>query len=109
MESGDHNGAHRAADAVRKAVDPDRLLEGENPDTDLAEDARHWMEVYSELVQFKEKVVATAHSSLDGVKPEVVKEAQGTDLALLAEERSRLRRRLSYWENRFTELQAQQN
>lgn len=97
-----------AAEAgVNKAVDPDRLLDGEDPDTEFAEDALHWVQVYSELVQFKERVVQTAHSSLDGARTEVVAEVRDTDLAVLAAERLRLRRRLSYWEERYAELLAQ--
>ena len=46
--------------AAQKSVDPDRLIEGEDPGTRYVEDAAHWITVYSELVLFKERLVDSA-------------------------------------------------
>jgi hypothetical protein len=87
------------------AVDGDRLLDGENPETAFVDDARHWMQVYGELVRFKEDVMSSLHERLGAVeKPEAVAEVADTDLETLRAERKRLRRRLEFWESRYTDL-----
>ena len=43
-------GDDQAEEAADKAVDPDRLLEGEDPSTTYLDDATHWVTVYSELL-----------------------------------------------------------
>jgi len=93
--------------AAQAAVDPDRLLEGEDPDTPHPEEARHWIEAYTELLTFKERAVATAHQSLAEM-PEVgiLLEATRTDFVVLEAERDRLRRRLEFWKRRHLDLTA---
>jgi hypothetical protein len=91
--------------AASEAVDPDRLLEGEDPETPHPEEASHWVEVYSELITFKERAVATAHQNLAKM-PEVDArvETSRTDLAVLEAERDRIRRRLDFWKQRHLDL-----
>ena len=91
--------------AAGEAVDPDRLLEGEDPETRHPEEANHWIEVYTELLTFKERAVATAHQSVAQM-PEVDArvEATRTDMAVLEAERDRIRRRLDFWKRRHLEL-----
>ena len=91
--------------AAGEAVDPDRLLEGEDPETPHAEEASHWVEVYSELMTFKDRAVATAHRNL-GQMPEADArvETTRTDLAVLEAERDRIRRRLEFWKRRHLDL-----
>lgn len=91
--------------AAREAVDPDRLLEGEDPETPHQEEASHWIETYTELLTFKERAVATAHHGLaDMPLKDARVEAVRTDLAVLEAERDRLRRRLDFWKRRHLEL-----
>jgi hypothetical protein len=88
-----------------QAVDPDRLLPGENPDTPHLEDAAHWVTVYSELVLFKERLLDTAQLGLTQLTASVARaEAAGTDLVVLSAERDRLRSRLDFWKRRQREL-----
>src|SRR5207244_8007121 len=49
--------------AAGEAVDPDRLLEGEDPETRHPEEANHWIEDYIELLPVKARAVATAAHS----------------------------------------------
>ncbi len=89
--------------AVRHAGDPDRLLPNENPQTGLAEDARHWRIVYRELLNFKQGLLSVADRGL----AEIEQEHNVTDttaLALLRAQNDRLRRRLEFWERRHQEL-----
>ena len=91
--------------AAGEAVDPDRLLEGEDPETRQPEEANHWIEVYTELLTFKERAVATANQDVAQM-PEVDArvEATQTDLAVLEAERDRIRRRLDFWKRRHLDL-----
>ena len=90
-------------EAVRHAGDPDRLLPNENPQSGLAEDARHWRIVYRELLTFKQGLLDVADRGL----AEIAQEHHVTDtttLALLRAQNDRLRRRLEFWERRHQEL-----
>ncbi len=91
--------------ASAKAVDPDRLLDGEDPSTRYVEDTAHWITVYSELVLFKERLVDTATEALRNMTEMLARdEVSSTDLVVLTAERDRLRRRLDYWKERQREL-----
>jgi hypothetical protein len=91
--------------AASRAVDPDRLLDGEDPETRYIEDTAHWITVYSELVLFKERLVDSASDALRNMtEPHARDEVGKTDLLVLTAERDRLRRRLDYWKERQREL-----
>ena len=91
--------------ASAHAVDPDRLLDGEDPTTRYVEDAAHWITVYSELLLFKERLVDTADEALRNMTELLARdEVSSTDLVVLTAERDRLRRRLEYWKERQREL-----
>jgi hypothetical protein len=91
--------------AAEQAVDPDRLLEGEDPETRYVEDAAHWITVYSELVLFKERLVDSAGQALTNMTETQARDEVGkTDLMVLTAERDRLRRRLDYWKERQRDL-----
>ena len=90
--------------AASAAVDPDRLLEGENPDTEHVEDARRWLAVYSELLAYKEGVMSRTLRALDELARESAEEIEQTDLPVLAEELERFRRRLHFWQQRVREM-----
>jgi DNA-binding response OmpR family regulator len=91
-------------DAAIAAIDQERLIEGENPETTHVEDARRWLVVYSELLAFKESVLARTNSAVVGLHPESGQEIRNTDLAVLESERARFRLRLEYWRRRVREL-----
>ena len=86
------------------AVDPERLLEGENPATEHVEDARRWLAVYSELLAYKEGVLTRTLRAVRQLAPESAGEIEQTDLPVLAEERDRFRRRLHFWQRRVREM-----
>jgi len=92
-------------EAVRHAGDPDRLLPNENPQTNLAEDARHWRRVYRELLDFKESLLSVADRGLAEIEQEL-KVTDTTAVAVLRAQNERLRRRLGFWEGRHRELSA---
>jgi hypothetical protein len=93
--------------AALRSVDPDRLLEGEDPRTKYVEDAAHWITVYSELVLFKERLVDSAGEALRNMtETQARDEVSKTDLMVLTAERDRLKRRLDFWKERQRDLSS---
>jgi hypothetical protein len=88
-----------------KVRDPNRLLEGEDPDSTHVDDATHWIAVYGELLGFKEKVVEAAASSATQLPKDAQPEA-GADLTILEAERQRLERRYQFWNARLAQLRS---
>jgi hypothetical protein len=101
-----NRGNLRKRRAVANAMAEERLLEGEDPDSPYLEDAQHWAAVYGELLSFKEDLLSTARQRLARMSEgSAKKEVTGTDLQLLEAERDRLRRRLSFWEERTRKIE----
>lgn len=88
----------------RAVTDPDRLIEGEDPTTSHAVDARHWLVVYTELVAYKESVLLRTRQAAEVLAVESAKEIIATDLPLLERERDRFLFRLDFWRRRVQEL-----
>ena len=79
-------------------TDPDRLLPGEQTSVtsgDL-EDVRHWVTVYAELVEFKDRLLREVDDQRARVRDEGRDELANDEL-LLRREAARLKRRLKYW------------
>jgi DNA-binding response OmpR family regulator len=91
-------------EAAGAAVDPERLIEGEDPETTHVEDARRWVVVYCELLAYKESLLARTHRAARGLHPESGQEIRRTDIVVLESERDRFRRHLEYWRRRLSDL-----
>lgn len=78
------------------------LIDGEDPGTMRAADARRWIEIYSRLIEFKdellERVRAQTRENGDGVGDLQV------DERVVLVELTRLRGRLGFWQRRHAEL-----
>lgn len=84
---------------LKRIVDFNRLLEGENRDNFDADDVRHWSAVYTDLVRFKEELLRQTREHINAV-PETKNELGGVDIPFLEAELQRLRRGLEFWESR---------
>ena len=93
-----------AREAAAKSVDPDRLLDGEDPDTTYLDDALHWVAVYTELLSVKRDLVTTSEDRLESMQAESRREVASTDLVVLDSEMKRFSRRLEFWRQRCVEL-----
>ena len=94
----------QAAEIAREQVDPNRLLEGEDPSTEFIEDARHWLEVYEELIRFKGALIDKFEDRVQRFdKAEPLIEAAG-DGALLELELQRFTKRAAFWRERLEAL-----
>jgi DNA-binding response OmpR family regulator len=95
---------NHSQDAALAAVAEDRLLEGEDPATAHSEDARRWMSTYTELLAFKEGLLARTRRAVEQLGRESAREIANTDVSILIEERDRFRRRLEFWRRRVRDL-----
>jgi hypothetical protein len=86
-------------DFMKRIIDFDRLLEGENRDNFDADDVRHWRAVYNDLVRFKEGLLGQTRQLIEQV-PDTKKELAGVDIPFLEAEMKRLRRGLTFWQSR---------
>ena len=81
---------------------PDRLLPGESSSLGSgdADDVRHWVKVYAELVNFKDKLLEELEVQGRRVSDEGRDEVKA-DEELLRPEAARLHRRLEFWRSRL--------
>jgi hypothetical protein len=95
-----------ARSAALDAVEPERLLEGEDEDTAYVDDAVHWTKVYTELLDFKRSLLTLAEQRVPSMDDDAGLEVKETDLKVLKAEASRFERRLEVWQGRIRELEA---
>jgi hypothetical protein len=86
-------------DFMKRIIDFNRLLDGENRDSYHADDVGHWRAVYTDLVRFKEDLLGQTREHLQQV-PETKRELAGIDIPFLEAELQRLRRGLDFWKSR---------
>jgi hypothetical protein len=98
-------GRQEARDAALDAVEPERLLEGEDEHTAFVDDAVHWTKVYKELLDFKRSLLTLAEQRVPAMDDDAVSEVEGTDLKVLQAEAARFERRLGFWQERVSELE----
>ncbi len=90
--------------AAQQGADPDRLLDGEDPETLQVHDADHWIRVYRDLLEFKHRLLASAHEMVAGMDLAARREVGQTDLVAMDAEASKFQRRLEYWKAHRAEL-----
>jgi DNA-binding response OmpR family regulator len=83
---------------------PDRLIQGEDPTTRHAPDARHWLNIYAELVAFHEDLLQRFRAEAAQLRGIERRQLEAGELALVRAEIERLRERLHFWEHRCLEL-----
>jgi hypothetical protein len=94
-----------AAGAAWEGADLERPIQGENPESDSLEDARRWVSVYSHLVKLEQELMDLMASMITNMPGEAQREAEQTNLPVLASQVERFRHRLSYWSKRRAELE----
>ncbi len=98
--------AQEAAELAGQQADPERLMEGEEPETEDIEDARHWLNVYRELHAFKLDLLTKLRSRVQTMtKEDALNEAQA-DERLLELELQRFQNRERFWRDRIAELEG---
>ena len=84
-----------------------RPLEGEDITTNRWEDARHWMSIYSDLLEFKRGILGRMQRDLSGLHPTAQK-AAAVDLQIIEGQMHGYQERLDLWFARIWELQGLQ-
>jgi len=95
-----HEAPNREEELVRKAVEQSRLMEGEDSASREPNDVMHWVNVYTELVGFKSRMLAEMTASLPGMAEEAVSEVGEVDIALVERMQGRYQERLRFWKER---------
>lgn len=102
--SGEAPAPGEAADAALEAVEPERLLPGEDEGSVHPDDAVHWTKVYSELLSFKRSLLTVAEERITSMYDAARTEVEETDLKILRAEAQRLERRFEFWRARAASL-----
>lgn len=79
------------------------LIDGEDPGTMRASDARRWIEIYSRLIEFKDELLERVRASTGNGSRGNQGELQADEQVVLIEI-GRLRGRLAFWQRRHAEL-----
>jgi len=87
---------------------PDRLLEGENPDSLFARDARHWISVYRDMIAFKEDLLGRVRGQIQHLPKAARQDVLDNDIGMVEEQLERYRRRLDFWYSRQWHLEGLQ-
>ena len=88
-----------------QAPEKDRLLDGEDPATQIAKDARHWITVYREMIAFKEDLLARVRASIAAL-PKVARRDVDHDIGLIEQQLQRYQRRQEFWYARHWQLEG---
>jgi hypothetical protein len=99
--------ARRAALGL-DAIGPDAiapLLEGEDPQTTRAADARHCVLLYTELISFRRELLGRAQRAQEGLSGEVKQEA-AVDITAIQAQVLAGEARLEFWYRRALELEG---
>jgi hypothetical protein len=84
----------------------DRLLDGEDPATQFARDARHWIGVYREMITFKEDLLDRVKRDLAKLPRSVSQDISNNEIRVITAQLERYRRRREFWFARQWELEG---
>jgi len=91
--------------AVPTKARASRPLEGEDLKTTHWEDARHWMSIYADLLEFKRGLLDRVRRDLANLRPEARKAAE-IDLKIIDDQMQGYQARLDLWYKRIWDLQG---
>jgi hypothetical protein len=89
----------------RRAPAASRPLAGENIGTNRWEDARHWMSIYADLLEFKRGILGRVRRDMTTLSP-TAQRAAATDLEIIETQMNGYQERLDLWYRRLWELQG---
>ncbi len=93
---------------IPHSANPDRLLEGEDPRTVFSQDARHWIVVYREMIDFKEGLLRRIRTFMSGLPLAARQGVMESDVSMLEDQLQRYIRRLEFWYGRQWHLEGLQ-
>lgn len=94
-----------AAGAAWEGADLERTILGEDPESRSLETARHWVSVYSYLAELEQELLDLLARTIPSMPGEAQREAEQTNLPVLAAQVERFRHRLEFWTRIKRELE----
>lgn len=91
-------------DAVQRATDSTRLMHGENPNSTDPREITHWIGAYTELLAFKEQMLANMHQGMTHMSQATSDEVRELDVTIIQGQQRRYRTRLEFWQRREQQL-----
>src|SRR5665213_2213092 len=89
--------------AIPTKARPSIPLEGENLKTSHWEDARHWMSIYADLLEFKRGILDRVKRDLAGLQP-LARKAAAVDVQIIEDQMQGYQARLDLWYRRIWDL-----
>jgi DNA-binding response OmpR family regulator len=89
--------------APKAKATPSRALEGENLKTSHWEDARHWMSIYADLLEFKRGILDRVRRDVTSLQP-LARKAAEADVQIIEDQMQGYQERLDLWYRRIWEL-----
>ena len=83
--------------------EPSRPLEGEHLETTHWEDARHWMSIYADLIEFKRRILDQVRRDVSKLAP-VAQRAAQADVQIIEGQMNGYQKRLDLWYQRLWDL-----
>ena len=83
--------------------DPSRPLEGEHLETSHWEDARHWMSIYADLLEFKRRILDQVRRDISKLAP-IAQIAAEADIKIIEGQMVGYQKRLDLWYLRLWDL-----
>jgi DNA-binding response OmpR family regulator len=81
------------------------MLEGEDPQTTIAGDARHWIVVYRQMIDFKQELLGRVRLQIRKL-PAAARADVGIDVEIIEAQLGRYERRLEFWYSRHWQLEG---
>ncbi|MHB8613770.1 MAG: hypothetical protein ACYDAL_15310 [Candidatus Dormibacteraceae bacterium] len=92
-------------DAATRGGDWSQTMDGEGKPADSTlEHALYWRQIYSEILEMEEKVLARIHQLMNAQSEEVKREVELTNVPVVVAQAERFRQRLGYWTDRVSQL-----
>jgi DNA-binding response OmpR family regulator len=89
--------------APKTKATPSRALEGEDLTTSHWEDARHWMSIYADLLEFKHGILNRVRRDVASLQP-LARKAAEADVQIIEDQMLGYQARLDLWYGRIWEL-----
>jgi DNA-binding response OmpR family regulator len=89
--------------APKAKATPSRALEGEDLTTSHWEDARHWMSIYADLLEFKHGILDRVRRDVARLQP-LARKAAEADVQIIEDQMQGYQARLDLWYRRIWEL-----
>jgi len=89
--------------APKARATPSRALEGEDLTTSHWEDARHWMSIYADLLEFKRGILDRVRRDVASLQP-IARKAAEADVQIIEDQMQGYQARLDLWYRRIWDL-----